>query len=117
VSALVDGPGPSTSAVLVVSDNGGGGIFSFLSQARQVPTEQFEALFGTPRHHDLVAVASAFGHHAERVTTVTQLRGALSGALQREGLSVVVAHVPSREANVARHKELNSLVGRWWAAP
>jgi 2-succinyl-5-enolpyruvyl-6-hydroxy-3-cyclohexene-1-carboxylate synthase len=117
VSALVDGSGTSTSAVLVVSDNGGGGIFSFLSQARQVPTEQFEALFGTPRHHDLVAVASAFGHHAERVTTVTQLRGALSGALQRDGLSVVVAHVPSREANVARHKELNSLVGRWWAAP
>jgi 2-succinyl-5-enolpyruvyl-6-hydroxy-3-cyclohexene-1-carboxylate synthase len=117
VSALVDGPGPSTSAVLVVSDNGGGGIFSFLSQARQVPIEQFEALFGTPRHHDLVAVASAFGHHAERVTTVTQLRSALSGALQRDGLSVVVAHVPSREANVARHEELNSLVGQWWASP
>jgi 2-succinyl-5-enolpyruvyl-6-hydroxy-3-cyclohexene-1-carboxylate synthase len=117
VSALVDGPGPSTSAVLVVSDNGGGGIFSFLSQSRQVPTEQFESLFGTPRHHDLVAVASAFGHYAVRVTTVTQLRDAISAALQRAGLSVVVARVPSRQANVARHEELNALVGQWWAEP
>jgi 2-succinyl-5-enolpyruvyl-6-hydroxy-3-cyclohexene-1-carboxylate synthase len=115
VSALVDGPGPSTSAVLVVSDNGGGGIFSFLPQARQIPTEQFEVLFGTPRHHDLVAVASAFGHYAVRVTTVTQLRDALGAALQRAGLSVVVARVPSRESNVARHEELNALVGQWWA--
>jgi len=116
VSALVDGPGVSTSAVLVLSDNGGGGIFSFLSQARQVPAEQFEALFGTPRHHDLVAVASAFGHHAQRVTTATQLRDALAEALERDGLSVVVAQVPSREANVVRHEQLNALVGQWWAA-
>lgn len=116
VSALVDGPGPSTSAVLVVNDNGGGGIFSFLSQARQLPSEQFEILFGTPRHHDLVKVASAFGHHAERVSTASQLRVALGEALRREGLSVVVAQVPSRQANVARHEELNALVGRWWTA-
>ncbi|HEY5121450.1 MAG TPA: thiamine pyrophosphate-dependent enzyme, partial [Acidimicrobiales bacterium] len=91
------------------------GIFSFLSQARQVPADQFESLFGTPRDHDLVAVASAFGHHAERVTTATQLRGALALALRRDGLSVVVAHLPSREANVARHEQLNVLVGQWWA--
>jgi 2-succinyl-5-enolpyruvyl-6-hydroxy-3-cyclohexene-1-carboxylate synthase len=114
VSALVDGPGPSTNAVLVVSDNGGGGIFSFLSQARHLPPEQFERLFGTPRHHDLAAVAHSFGHHAERVSTATQLRDALAEGLHRGGLSVVVAQVPSREANVARHEELNALVGRWW---
>lgn len=116
VSALVDGPGSSTNAVLVVNDNGGGGIFSFLTQARQVPTDQFERFFGTPRHHDLVAVANAFGHHAERVSTATELRDALAAALRRDGLSVVVAHVPSREANVARHEELNVLVGQWWTA-
>jgi hypothetical protein len=52
-----------------------------------------------------------------RVTTVTQLRDAISAALQRAGLSVVVARVPSRQANVARHEELNALVGQWWAEP
>ena len=114
VSALVEGAGPSTSAVLVVSDNGGGGIFSFLPQARRVPTERFDALFGTPRHHDLVAVASAFGHHAQRVSTATQLRQAISESLERDALSVVVVEVPSRESNVARHERLNVLVGQWW---
>ncbi|MDH2903200.1 MAG: 2-succinyl-5-enolpyruvyl-6-hydroxy-3-cyclohexene-1-carboxylic-acid synthase [Actinomycetota bacterium] len=116
VSALVDGCGVSTRAVLVVNDNGGGGIFSFLSQARQVPHEQFESLFGTPRHHDLAVVARAFGHHGEVVTTTAQLRDSLAAALRRDGLSVVVARVPSRESNVARHEELNTLVGRWWSA-
>ncbi len=116
VSALVDGVGPSTTAVLVVSDNGGGGIFSFLAQARQVPREDFEALFGTPRHHDLVAVARAFGHDAETVSTVTQLRHTLTSALGRDGLTVVVAKVPSREQNVARHEELNELVQQWWTS-
>lgn len=116
VSALVDGPGELTRAVLVVSDNGGGGIFSFLSQARQVPRDDFENLFGTPRQHDLVVVARAFGHHGERVRTTTELREALSSALRREGLSVVVAQVPPREVNVARHEELNARVGQWWTS-
>ncbi len=116
VSALVDGAGPSTTAVLVVSDNGGGGIFSFLAQARHVPHDDFETLFGTPRHHDLVAVARAFGHHAEEVCTATQLRDALAAALGRDGLTVVVATVPSREQNVARHEELNELVRQWWSS-
>ncbi len=115
VSALVEVTGASTRAVLVVSDNGGGGIFSFLSQARLVPATDFERLFATPRHHDLVAVAAAFGHHAQRVTTTTHLRRALDEGLARAGLSVVVAQLPSRDANVARHEELNALVGRWWA--
>ena len=117
VSALVDGPGPGTSAVLVVSDNAGGGIFSFLAQARQVPVEQFESLFGTPRHHDLAAVATAFGHHGERVDSARALDAAIEGGLARDGLSVVVAQVPSRSLNVARHEELNALVAHWWSAP
>jgi 2-succinyl-5-enolpyruvyl-6-hydroxy-3-cyclohexene-1-carboxylate synthase len=116
VSALVDGPGANTNAVLVVSDNGGGGIFSFLAQAREVPASEFETLFGTPRLHDLAGVAAAFGHHGETVSSAAQLRAALAAGLDRPGLSVVVATLPSREANVARHEELNTLVARWWAS-
>lgn len=116
VSALVEDPGPDTHAVLVVSDNRGGGIFSFLSQASAVRADRFELLFGTPRRHDLVAVAHGFGHHAERVSTASQLREALERGLGRAGLSVIVAEVPSRDANVERHEELNALVGEWWAS-
>lgn len=116
VSALVDGAGPDTRAVLVVSDNGGGGIFSFVDHAREVPTHRFETFFATPRPHDLVAVATAFGHHGERVTSTTQLRTAIEHGLERDGLSVIVAQVPTRETNVARHHELNSLVAQWWSS-
>jgi 2-succinyl-5-enolpyruvyl-6-hydroxy-3-cyclohexene-1-carboxylate synthase len=54
VSALVDGLGSAGgTCVLVVADNRGGGIFSFLPQASRVEPARFEQLFGTPRPHDL----------------------------------------------------------------
>ena len=115
VSALVEDPGESTRAVLVVSDNAGGGIFSFLAQARQLPSAQFDELFATPRRHDLAGLARAFGHHGETVTSASELRGALDDGLQRRGLSVVVARVPERAHNVARHDEMNTLVAQWWS--
>ena len=117
VSALVEGTGSPSSAVLVVSDNRGGGIFSFLAQARELSEPEFERLFATPRELDLVAVAAGFGHHAQRVTTTAQLDAAIESALARVGLSVVVAEVPARHENVARHEQLNALVGQWWTAP
>ena len=113
VSALVDGLGSAGgTCVLVVADNRGGGIFSFLPQASRVETLRFEQLFGTPRLHDLTAVAHAFGHQATLVETIDELRGAIEKGLAGEGLSVVVATVPSREDNVALHGAWNDEVAR-----
>jgi 2-succinyl-5-enolpyruvyl-6-hydroxy-3-cyclohexene-1-carboxylate synthase len=111
VSALVDGV--RGTAVLVVVDNSGGGIFNFLPQASALASDQFEELFATNRHHDLVRVASSFGHHAERVTTVSELTTAISAGLDRVGLTVIVATVPSRDENVAHHHALNESVAQW----
>ena len=111
VSALVDGLGDAGgSCVMVVVDNGGGGIFSFLSQASAVTPERFERLFGTPRGHDLVRVAQAFGHAGEHVRTPGELRDALERGLAREGLSVVVAVVADRAHNVRLHQAWNEAV-------
>jgi 2-succinyl-5-enolpyruvyl-6-hydroxy-3-cyclohexene-1-carboxylate synthase len=111
VSALVDGLGDAGgTCVLVVADNRGGGIFSFLTQRAAVGEARFEQLFGTPRPHDLVAIAHAFGHGGERVTAVSQLRTALDAALDRRGLSVIVAAVPSRDENVQLHEAWNEKV-------
>jgi 2-succinyl-5-enolpyruvyl-6-hydroxy-3-cyclohexene-1-carboxylate synthase len=113
VSGLVDGLGPhGGSVVLVVSDNGGGGIFSFLPQAKMTEHEVFEQLFGTPRRHDLVAVARAFGHVALRVSTRSELVGAIVDGLTSTGLTVVVAQVPTRDENVEVHRRLNDGVRR-----
>ena len=111
VSALVDGLGDAGgTGVLVVADNHGGGIFSFLTQRASVDDARFEQLFGTPRNHDLVAVARAFGHEGLRVSTLSQLRVALDAACGRSGLSVIVAEVPSRDENVQLHDLWNEKV-------
>ena len=43
---------PGASCTLVVVDNGGGGIFSFLPQAGRGQPDRFEQLFGTPQATD-----------------------------------------------------------------
>ncbi|MHB8826286.1 MAG: 2-succinyl-5-enolpyruvyl-6-hydroxy-3-cyclohexene-1-carboxylic-acid synthase [Acidimicrobiales bacterium] len=117
VSALVDGLGDAGGcAVIVVVDNGGGGIFSFLAQAKE-SAATFGRYFATPRPHDLTAVAAAFGHRASLVTSITSLERAIDEALAQEGLSVVVARVDPPAANVARHGDLNSAVSALLEAP
>jgi 2-succinyl-5-enolpyruvyl-6-hydroxy-3-cyclohexene-1-carboxylate synthase len=112
VSALVDGVGPNGSCALVIADNDGGGIFSFLPQASHLDVDTFEKLFGTPRHHDLANIATSFGYEATVVTTVLELDRAIEEALERSGVSVIVAKVPSREENVRTHTLLSDGVQR-----
>lgn len=91
-----------TDVRIVVTDNDGGGIFSFLPQASFLPVERFEQLFGTPHGTDLVALAMAHHLRALTVTTAEQLHEELS----RPGPSLI--RVPSeRTANVAAHRRLN----------
>jgi 2-succinyl-5-enolpyruvyl-6-hydroxy-3-cyclohexene-1-carboxylate synthase len=111
VSGLVDGLGTAGgTCVLVVADNEGGGIFSFLPQATTLDADRFELLFGTPRRHKLDVVAAAFGHVATTVSSVGELRGAIEKGLAGEGLHVVVARVPSRPVNVEIHERWNAQV-------
>jgi 2-succinyl-5-enolpyruvyl-6-hydroxy-3-cyclohexene-1-carboxylate synthase len=113
VSGLVEGLGVvGGTCVLVVMDNQGGGIFSFLPQASALDHDRFEQLFGTPRPHDLEIVAKAFGHSAATVRTLEELSKALTLGLSTPGLSVIVAKVPSREENVEIHESWNDEVSK-----
>jgi 2-succinyl-5-enolpyruvyl-6-hydroxy-3-cyclohexene-1-carboxylate synthase len=108
VSGLVDGLGEGGgSCVLVVTDNHGGGIFSFLPQATSLAHERFEKFFGTPRPHDIAAIARAFGHAGSNVHSRSELRHAIAQGLSETGVTVVVARVPGRSENVAIHDALN----------
>jgi 2-succinyl-5-enolpyruvyl-6-hydroxy-3-cyclohexene-1-carboxylate synthase len=115
VSGLVDGLGDAQgTCVLVVANNRGGGIFSFLPQASALSAERFEHLFATPRAHDLVEVAQAFGHVGVSVATRGELRAAIDEGAERPGLTVVVAQLPSREENVRYHEALNGAIAQCW---
>jgi 2-succinyl-5-enolpyruvyl-6-hydroxy-3-cyclohexene-1-carboxylate synthase len=94
--------GLERGARLVVVDNDGGGIFSFLPQ-EELP--EFERLFGTPHGLDLVAVARAHGATAARVDELDELPAALASAEVR----VLVVPV-DRGKSVERHRELWSAV-------
>jgi 2-succinyl-5-enolpyruvyl-6-hydroxy-3-cyclohexene-1-carboxylate synthase len=95
--------------VVVVVDNRGGGIFSFLPQAELLPAPRFERLFGTPHDVDLVALAAAHGVPGEAAGTAAELEDALGRARAGEGVRLVVART-DRVANVEVHRELDAAV-------
>jgi len=90
---------------IVVVDNRGGGIFSFLPQAGALAADRFEQLFGTPHDVDLPSLAAVHGIPATEVRVAADLAPALSGA----GTRVVVVRT-DRAANVEVHAELNAAV-------
>ena len=90
---------------IVVLDNDGGGIFSFLPQAGALAPGRFEQLFGTPHGTDLVALAQA---HGLRATTAHD-RSELEARLAEPGTQLVRV-VSDRAANVAEHARLHATV-------
>jgi 2-succinyl-5-enolpyruvyl-6-hydroxy-3-cyclohexene-1-carboxylate synthase len=102
---LLGAGGRDLDCTIVVVDNDGGGIFSFLPQAELVEPERFETLFATPHHLDLGAVATAYGVPVTRVVKLAELPGALEG----RGARVVVVRT-DRAGNVEVHREINAAV-------
>jgi 2-succinyl-5-enolpyruvyl-6-hydroxy-3-cyclohexene-1-carboxylate synthase len=90
---------------IVVVDNRGGGIFSFLPHADALPADVFERYFGTPHRADLVALATAHGIDAAPVDTAAEL----TAALGQQGPWVRVVRT-DRAANAALHHHIHAAV-------
>ena len=90
---------------IVVVDNDGGGIFSFLPQASELPIERFEQLLGTPHGTDVIALARAHHLDAETVTQPAEL----VARLDSPGPSVTRI-ATDRTENVRLHDELHAAV-------
>jgi 2-succinyl-5-enolpyruvyl-6-hydroxy-3-cyclohexene-1-carboxylate synthase len=87
---------------IVVVDNDGGGIFSFLPQAEAMAEEEFEELLGTPRGLDLARAAALFDLPYTRIEDLGDLDGALTS-----GTGLI--HVPvDRSRNVELHRRLTA---------
>jgi 2-succinyl-5-enolpyruvyl-6-hydroxy-3-cyclohexene-1-carboxylate synthase len=95
-------------ATVVVLNNDGGGIFSFLPQAEQLDAQTFESLFGTPTGLDVGAAARLFGASHARPGNWDDFRRELCRAMRGRGLSVIEL-VTDRNCNVAQHRSV-------WAA-
>ena len=90
------------NATIVVVNNDGGGIFSFLPQAEH--PAHFEKVYGTPHGLTFGSVAELYGLEYTRVSTWEEFGEAVDRETSDMGTSII--EVPSsRERNVALHRE------------
>jgi 2-succinyl-5-enolpyruvyl-6-hydroxy-3-cyclohexene-1-carboxylate synthase len=96
------------SATIVLLNNDGGGIFSFLPQAAaEAPSAglpaHFEELFGTPHGVDFGPIVEALGAR-HRTVGAGELRAALAESLATPGVDVLELRT-ERPRNVELHRE------------
>ncbi|HEV2655496.1 MAG TPA: thiamine pyrophosphate-dependent enzyme, partial [Ktedonobacteraceae bacterium] len=93
---------------IVLINNDGGGIFSFLPQASY--PEHFEQLFGTPTGLDFAPVVQMYGGTFQRILRWNDFRVAINTSIENGGLHVI--EVPTeRASNVQMHRQLWQAVG------
>jgi len=98
---------------MVVVDNRGGGIFSFLPQASVVAPDRFEQLFGTAQEVSIEQVLAAHGIETITVRSSAVLSDALDVLGTTDGpVAAVVVHTADRKTNTAVHEELHARVRR-----
>ncbi len=91
------------NATIILLNNDGGGIFSFLPQAADA--EHFETLFGTPHGLDFQPLAQMYGARYTRVAAWGEFRSAVRAGIAEGGLHIV--EVPTaRDRNVTLHREI-----------
>jgi 2-succinyl-5-enolpyruvyl-6-hydroxy-3-cyclohexene-1-carboxylate synthase len=93
---------------VVVVDNDGGGIFSFLPQASKLESPVFERYWGTPHGLDLGALARAYGVDVLPVGGRSQLDALVSDAA-KPGVRVGIVR-SNRATNVETHELLHASV-------
>ena len=94
--------------VIVLINNDGGGIFSFLPQAAH--PEHFEQLFGTPTGIEFSGAIAMYGGDYQRVEDWEGFQSAVQNGMTSGGLHVVEV-VTERKSNVSMHRQLWSTVG------
>ena len=111
-SSLTALAGRGLPLTIVVTDNDGGGIFSFLPQATALAPDRFEQLFGTPHGTDVVALAAAHGLGAVTVATAEELATSLA-----DPAIAVVRVATDRAHNVEVHARMHVAVAAALDAP
>jgi 2-succinyl-5-enolpyruvyl-6-hydroxy-3-cyclohexene-1-carboxylate synthase len=101
---------PGAAVTVIVVDNDGGGIFSFLSQAQELPPAQFERYWGTPHGVDVGAVAAAYGAGVSSLGCRDDLDRLIEAA-GTPGVRVGVVR-SNRAHNVAVHDQVHQAVAR-----
>ena len=92
---------------IVVSNNDGGSIFSFLPQASQVDGQTFELLYGTPHGVAFEQLAAAYGVPYFKASSSTDMSHLVNATGTR-----LIELTMSRNENVSLHSQLNDEIVR-----
>jgi 2-succinyl-5-enolpyruvyl-6-hydroxy-3-cyclohexene-1-carboxylate synthase len=111
LTALVAARLHDLSATIVLVNNDGGGIFSFLPQARPgIPVEgsalpeHYEELFGTPHGIDIGPAVEALGGE-HRLVSPADIDQSIRSSIGRPGIRVLELRT-DRARNVELHREV-----------
>jgi 2-succinyl-5-enolpyruvyl-6-hydroxy-3-cyclohexene-1-carboxylate synthase len=107
--ALLGAARRELNCVMVVVDNDGGGIFSFLPQASALADDDFERLFATPHGLDLADLTRLHGLATCEVERIDELDGAVRAGFKTRAMTVIVVRTEQR-ANVRVHDELHAAI-------
>ncbi len=115
LNALVAARLHALSATIVLINNDGGGIFSFLPQAQAAASvagtglpEHYEELFGTPHGIGVGPIVTALGGE-HRLVGHGDLEAAIADSVCRPGVRVLELRT-DRARNVELHRELDATV-------
>ena len=104
-NGLINLAGRKVDLRIVVIDNGGGGIFSFLPQASELDQDKFEKIFGTPHKVDITMLAKAHQIPAETISNLD----AFAEAVNQHGPFLIRVST-DRYENVQVHERINQMV-------
>ncbi|HET7578654.1 MAG TPA: 2-succinyl-5-enolpyruvyl-6-hydroxy-3-cyclohexene-1-carboxylic-acid synthase [Bacillales bacterium] len=91
------------NATIVVINNNGGGIFSFLPQAKEA--NHFETLFGTPTDLEFGKTVEMYGGSFSSVENWTQFRDEIKHGIDSDGLNVIEVRT-NRDENTRLHRSI-----------
>ena len=104
-NGLINLVGRKVDLRIVVIDNAGGGIFSFLPQASALDQDKFEKIFGTPHKVDITMLAKAHQISAETISDLD----AFAEAVNQHGPFLIRVST-DRSENVQVHERINQMV-------
>jgi 2-succinyl-5-enolpyruvyl-6-hydroxy-3-cyclohexene-1-carboxylate synthase len=99
---------------VVVINNNGGGIFSFLPIAQQ--GDLFEPYFGTPQNVSFEHAARMFNLNYNKPTTITEFESMYKATLGSDR-STLIEVVTDRQANYALHAALRERITATFGLP
>ena len=107
LNSLALGRQVTTPLVIVVINNDGGGIFSFLPIAAY--EDVFEPFFGTPHGLSFSAAAGMFGYTYHNPTSCAEFRKMYSMAIQTKGLTLIEVNT-ERGQNRKLHQDIEGFL-------